>query len=68
MSQSVEECDRGLPWRVALSFNVSQVGKELPELLKLTFDAGTVRDRGDGVHYFEGDTSPAAGGAGISVL
>ena len=45
--------DRGLPWRVALSFNVSQVGSELPELLRLTFGVGTVRDRGDGVHYFE---------------
>jgi len=45
--------DRGLPWRVALSFNVSQLGRELPELLKLTFGAGTVRDRGDGVHYYE---------------
>jgi len=45
--------DRGLPWRVALSFNVSQVGSELPELLRLTFSVGTVRDRGDGVHYFE---------------
>jgi hypothetical protein len=47
------ERDRGLPWRVALSFNVSQVGRELPELLQLTFGVGTVRDRGDGVHYFE---------------
>jgi hypothetical protein len=46
-------CDRGLPWRVALSFNVSQVGNELPELLRRTFGVGTVRDRGDGVHYFE---------------
>ena len=45
--------DRGLPWRVALSFNVSQVGNELPELLQLAFGVGTVRDRGDGVHYFE---------------
>ena len=47
------ERDRGLPWRVALSFNVSQVGSELPELLRRTFDAGTVRGRGDGVFYFE---------------
>ena len=47
------ERDRGLPWRVALSFNVSQVGRELPELLRATFGVGTVRDRGDGVHYFE---------------
>jgi len=47
------EHDRGLPWRVALSFNVSQVGCELPELLHSTFGVGTVRDRGDGVHYYE---------------
>jgi len=47
------ERDRGLPWRVALSFNVSQVGNELPELLQRSFGVGTVRDRGDGVHYYE---------------
>ena len=47
------ERDRGLPWRVSLSFNVSQVGWELPELLRAVFGVGTVRDRGDGVHYFE---------------
>ena len=47
------ERDRGLPWRVSLSFNVSQIGRELPELLRSVFDVGTVRDRGDGVHYFE---------------
>jgi len=47
------ERDRGLPWRVSLSFNVSQIGRELPELLQSVFGVGTVRDRGDGVHYFE---------------
>ena len=47
------ERDRGLPWRVSLSFNVSQIGRELPELLRSVFGVGTVRDRGDGVHYFE---------------
>ena len=47
------ERDRGLPWRVSLSFNVSQIGFELPELLRTTFGVGTVRDRGDGIHYFE---------------
>jgi len=47
------ERDRGLPWRVSLSFNVSQIGWELPELLRSVFGVGTVRDRGDGVHYFE---------------
>jgi hypothetical protein len=42
-----------MPWRVSLSFNVSQVGKELPELLLETFGVGTVRRRPDDVHYFE---------------
>src|ERR1700691_6529984 len=28
------ERDRGLPWRVSLSVNVSQIGQELPELLR----------------------------------
>lgn len=45
--------DRGLPWRVSLSFNVSQVGPELPTLLQGAFGIGTVRGRGDGVFYFE---------------
>src|SRR5215813_2570343 len=45
--------DRGLPFRVSLSFNVSQVGAEAPRLLQSVFDAGTVRGRGDGVWYFE---------------
>jgi hypothetical protein len=45
--------DRGLPFRVSLSFNVSQVGSEAPHLLQSVFGAGTVRGRGDGVWYFE---------------
>src|SRR2546423_2550465 len=45
--------DRGLPFRVSLSFNVSQVGSEAPRLLQSVFGAGTVRGRGDGVWYFE---------------
>jgi len=47
------EQDRRLAFRVGLSFNVSQVGEELPELLKLTFGVGTTRSRPDGVWYFE---------------
>ncbi len=47
------ERDRSLPWRVSLSFNVSQVGAELPEFLRATFGVGTVRGRGDGVFYYE---------------
>ena len=45
--------DRGLPWRVSLSFNVSQVGPEAPSFLRQTFGVGTVRGRGDGVFYYE---------------
>ncbi|MCA1705464.1 MAG: LAGLIDADG family homing endonuclease [Actinobacteria bacterium] len=51
--------DRGLPWRVSLSFNVSQVGREAPSFLRQTFGVGTVRARGDGVFYFE-VTTPSA--------
>jgi len=47
------EHDRGLPWRVSLSFNVSQIGPSLPSLLRCVFGTGTVRGRGDGVFYFE---------------
>ena len=51
--------DRGMPWRVALSFNVSQIGEEAPRLLQSVFGTGTVRGRGDGVFYFE-VTTPTA--------
>ena len=42
-----------MPLRVGLSFNVSQIGRELPELLQGVFRCGTVRGRRDGVVYFE---------------
>ncbi len=42
-----------LPWRVTLSFNVSQVGPEMPTLLRTTLRVGRIRGRGDGVFYFE---------------
>ena len=47
------ERDRGLPWRVSLSFNVSQIGSEAPRLLQQVFGVGTVRGRVDRVFYFE---------------
>lgn len=47
------ERDRTLPWRVGLSFNVSQVGPELPGLLLEAFGVGITRGRRDGVFYFE---------------
>jgi hypothetical protein len=42
-----------LPYRVSLSFNVSQIGSEEPLLLQGVLGTGTVRGRGDGVWYFE---------------
>jgi LAGLIDADG DNA endonuclease family protein len=47
------ERDRALPWRVSLSFNVSQIGREAPELLRSVFGTGTIRGRRDGVFYLE---------------
>ena len=48
-----QEHDRKLPWRAGVSFNVSQVGRTLPEILRGVFGCGTVRERRDGVVYFE---------------
>jgi hypothetical protein len=45
--------DRGLPWRISLSFNVSQLGAEAPWFLQGVFGVGSVRGRGDGVFYYE---------------
>ena len=47
------ERDRTMPLRAGLSFNVSQIGHELPDLLQDVFGCGTVRERRDGVVYFE---------------
>jgi hypothetical protein len=49
----IREHDRVLPWRVTLSFNVSQRGPEMARLLMDTFGLGRMRGRGDGVFYFE---------------
>ena len=49
----IRERDRRLPWRVTLSFNVSQRGPDMAMLLMDTLKVGRVRDRGDGVFYFE---------------
>ena len=38
---------------VSLSFNVSQIGSNLPGLLLDAFGVGRVRGRGDGDFYFE---------------
>ena len=42
------EHDRALPWRVGLSFNVSQVGPEAPTLLRSVFGVGTSEAVGTG--------------------
>ncbi len=47
------ERDRTMPLRAGLSFNVSQIGFELPKLLQEVFQCGTVRERRDGVVYYE---------------
>jgi hypothetical protein len=49
----VRERDRLMPFRISLSFNVSQVGPQLPELLRDVFTVGRIRGRQDGVFYFE---------------
>ena len=51
------------PWRLGASFNVSQLGQEIPDLLRSIFEAGTVRGRGDGVYYFEVTKLTSAFGA-----
>ena len=51
--------DRGMPWRIGLSFNVSQVGRAAPALLGDVLGCGTVRGRSDGVFYYE-VTTPTA--------
>jgi hypothetical protein len=61
------ERDRGLPFRVSLSFNVSQVGPEASELLRSVFGVGTVRGRGNGVFYFE-DEAGRSRSTGLPVL
>jgi LAGLIDADG endonuclease len=47
------ERDRTMPLRAGLSFNVSQIGRSHPEMLQEVFGCGTVRERKDGVVYFE---------------
>jgi hypothetical protein len=42
-----------MPFRISLSFNVSQLGSEEPTLLRSVFGVGTVRGRGDGIFYYE---------------
>ncbi len=45
--------DRTLGWRVAACFNVSQRERDILELLQRVLGCGTIRQRWDGVYYFE---------------
>src|SRR5919197_5108458 len=59
---------RSIPWRVSVSFNVSQIGAEFPEFLRSIFGVGTVRGRGDGVFYFEVTPTGRSRETSVSVL
>lgn len=45
--------NRNANWRVGVCFNVSQRDPHVLMLLQSTLMCGRLRDRGDGVHYFE---------------
>lgn len=45
--------NRNANWRVGVCFNVSQRDRHVLDLLKQVLECGRLRDRGDGVHYFE---------------
>ena len=45
--------DRNANWRVGVCFNVSQRDPHVLNLLQSTLKCGRLRDRGDGVYYFE---------------
>ena len=45
--------DYSIPWKVSLSFNVSQKDRVILALFKRHFGCGTLRGRPDGVWYYE---------------
>src|SRR5207249_11251233 len=45
--------DYTFPWKVSLCFNVSQRERAILEVLQLHLACGTMRQRADGVWYFE---------------
>jgi hypothetical protein len=45
--------DYVFPWKVSLCFNVSQRERAILEILQLHLSCGTMRQRADGVWYFE---------------
>lgn len=45
--------DYRIPWKLSVSFNVSQKERDILELFKGYLNCGTLRPRPDGVWYFE---------------
>ncbi len=45
--------DYKLPWKISLCFNISQKDKVILTLFKRYLECGTLRDRPDGVWYYE---------------
>ena len=45
--------DYKLPWKVSLSFNISQRDRSILELFRSYLKCGTLRERKDGVVYYE---------------
>ena len=45
--------DYKLPWKVSLCFNISQRDRVILALFKKHLDCGTIRQRKDGVFYYE---------------
>src|SRR5215472_15992827 len=45
--------DYRIPWKLSVSFNVSQKERDILELFKRHLNCGTLRPRPDGVWYFE---------------
>lgn len=47
--------DFSIPWKISLCFNVSQRDRVILALFKRHLGCGTLRDRGDGVWYYQVD-------------
>lgn len=45
--------DYKLPWKISLCFNISQKEFEILKLFQTTIGCGSMRDRPDGVWYYE---------------
>jgi hypothetical protein len=45
--------DFRMPWKVSMSFNISQLDDTVPRVFQSSLGCGTIRFRADGVCYFE---------------